>query len=58
MTRDELLRERAVLRRRVDDALDEQERHIAAAKRAGEQARYHLEALRDLHAQYAAEAAK
>lgn len=53
MTRDELLKERAVLIRRVDDALDEQEMHVAAAKRAGDKARHYLLALRDLHAKLA-----
>lgn len=53
MTRDELLKERDVLRRRVDDALDEQEMHVAAAKRAGDKARHYLLALRDLHAKLA-----
>lgn len=57
MTRDELLRERDVLRRRVDDALDEQERHIEEAERAGEKARYYLAELRGLYTKYA-EAAK
>jgi len=57
MTRDELLRERDVLCRRVDDALDEQEMHLAAARGAGEKARRYLDALRELHMQYA-EAAK
>ena len=54
MTRDELLRERDVLCRRVDDALDEQEMHLAAARGAGEKARRYLDALRELHIEFRA----